>query len=49
MGIYAYVLLVFEGQRKNPGKLSTIEFSRKLVVKFQGGVLVGTFESTCRV
>ena len=34
-----YVLCVmcyaFEGLRKTPGKLSKIEFSRKLVVKFQ--------------
>ena len=27
---------LYEGPRKNPGRLSSIEFSRKLVVKFQG-------------
>ena len=30
--------IIIEGVRKKPGKLSKIEFSRKLVMKFQGGV-----------
>ena len=32
------ITFVDEGARENPGKLSKIEFSRKLVMKFQGGV-----------